>query len=87
MELHHPAINVKVVAVIYGQALSDLDADLAAHGVTWFKRNLLDLTAKSAREFIRGRSGKRAPVDYDRLCAYPIFAGLEVTGNPEETGA
>lgn len=23
MELHHPAINVKVVAVIYGQALSD----------------------------------------------------------------
>ena len=67
--------------------LSDLDADLAAHGVTWFKRNLLDLTAKSARELIRGRSGKRAQVDYDRLCAYHIFAGLEVTGNPEETGA
>jgi hypothetical protein len=67
--------------------LSYLDADLAAHGVTWFKRNLLDLTAKSARELVRGRSGKRAQVDYDRLCAYPIFAGLEVTGNPEETGA
>ncbi|MFZ0255994.1 MAG: hypothetical protein WAN46_10155 [Gammaproteobacteria bacterium] len=67
--------------------LSYLDADLTAHGVTWFKRNILDLTAKSARELIRGRSGKRAQVDYDRLCAYHIFAGLDVTGNPEETGA
>jgi len=67
--------------------LSYLDADLAAHGVTWFKRNILDLTAKSARELIRGRSGKRAQVDYDRRYAYHIFAGLEVTGNPEETGA
>ncbi len=57
--------------------LSYLDADLAAHGVTWFKRNILDLTAKSARELIRGRSGKRAQVDYDRLCAYHIFAGLD----------
>ena len=67
--------------------LSYLDADLAAHGVTWFKRNILDLTAKSALELVRGRSGKRAQVDYDRLYAYHIFAGLEVTGNPEETGA
>ena len=25
MELHHPAINVKVVAVIYGQTLTELD--------------------------------------------------------------
>jgi len=66
--------------------LSDLDVDLAAHGVTWFKRNLLDLTAESARELVRGRSGKRAQVDYDRLYAYHIFAGLEVTGKPEETG-
>ena len=31
--------------------LSDLDVDLAAHGVTWFKRNILDLTAKSALVF------------------------------------
>jgi hypothetical protein len=67
--------------------LSYLDADLAAHGVTWFKRNILDLTAESALELVRGRSGKRAQVDYDRLCAYHIFAGLEVTRNPEETGA
>ena len=67
--------------------LSDLDVDLAAHGVTWFKRNILDLTAKSALELIRGRSGKRAQVDYDRLYAYHIFAGLDVTGKPEETGA
>jgi transposase len=47
--------------------LSYLDVDLVAHGATWFKRNILDLTAKSARELIRGRSGKRAQVDYDRL--------------------
>jgi hypothetical protein len=47
--------------------LSHLDADLGAHAATWFKRNILDLTAKSARELIRGRSGKRAQVDYDRL--------------------
>jgi hypothetical protein len=67
--------------------LSSLDADLAAHGVTWFKRNLLDLTAESALELVRGRSGKRAQVDYDRLYAYHIFAGLDVTGKPEETGA
>ncbi|TVR59969.1 MAG: hypothetical protein EA420_15140 [Candidatus Competibacteraceae bacterium] len=67
--------------------LSYLDADLAAHGVTRFKRSLLDLTAESARELVRGRSGKRAQVDYDRLYAYHIFAGLEVTGKPEETGA
>ena len=67
--------------------LSYLDVDLAAHGVTWFKRNILDLTAKSARELIRGKSGNRAQVDYDRLCAYHIFAGLDATGRPEETGA
>ncbi len=67
--------------------LGYLDADLAAHGVTWFKRNILDLTAKSARELIRGKSGNRAQVDYDRLCAYHIFAGLEATGRPEETGS
>ena len=67
--------------------LSYLDVDLAAHGVTWFKRNILDLTAKSALELVRGRAGKRAQVDYDRLYAYHIFAGLDVTGKPEETGA
>jgi len=44
-----------------------------ASGATWFKRNILDLTAKSARELIRGRSGKRAQVDYDRLYAYHIL--------------
>jgi transposase len=67
--------------------LSHLDVDLVAHGATWFKRNILDLTAKSARELIRGSSGKRAQVDYDRLYAYHIFAGLDTTGRPEETGA
>jgi len=41
----------------------------------------------SLLELIRGRSGKRAQVDYDRLYAYHIFAGLDVTGKPEETGA
>jgi hypothetical protein len=67
--------------------LSYLDVDLAAHAVTWFKRNILDLTAKSARELIRGKSGNRAQVDYDRLYAYHSFAGLDATGRPEETGA
>lgn len=65
--------------------LGYLDADLAAHGVTWFKRNILDLTAKSARELIRGKSGNRAQVDYDRLYAYHRFAGLDTTGRPEGT--
>jgi transposase len=67
--------------------LSHLDVELAAHGATWFKRNILDLSAKSARELIRGRSGKRAQVDYDRLYAYRMFAGLDATGKPEETSA
>lgn len=67
--------------------LGYLDVDLAAHGATWFKRNILDLTAKSARELIRGKSGNRAQVDYDRLYAYHIFAGLDATGRPEETDA
>ena len=67
--------------------LSHLDVDLVAHAATWFKRNILDLTAKSARELIRGRSGKRAQVDYDRLYAYYIFAGLDAMGRPEETSA
>ena len=60
--------------------LSHLDVDLAAHGATWFKRNILDLTAQSARELIRGKSGERAQVDYDRLYAYHTFAGLDATG-------
>jgi len=64
--------------------LNHLDVDLTSHGVTWFKRNILDLTAESARELIRGRSGRRAQVDNDRLCAYRIFAGLDTTGNPDE---
>ncbi len=67
--------------------LSHLDVELAAHGAAWFRRNILDLTAKSARELIRGRSGKRAQVDYDRLYAYHIFAGLNAMARPEETSA
>lgn len=58
-----------------------LDADLKEHGATWFKRNILDLTSTSARELIRGRSGGRAQVDYDRLQAYRIFMGLNVEGD------
>ncbi len=57
--------------------LNHLDANLIAHAATWFGRNILDLTADSARELIRGRSGKRAQVDYDRFHAYLIFAGLQ----------
>jgi hypothetical protein len=67
--------------------LSHLDVDLAANFATWFKRNIWDLVAKSARELIRGKSGKRAQVDYDRLYAYHIFAGLDAMGKQEETGA
>ena len=67
--------------------LNHLDVDLAAHGATWFERNILNLNAKSSRELIRGRSGKRAQVDYDRLYAYGIFAGLDAmrAEGPEET--
>ena len=67
--------------------LSHLDVDLAANGATWFKRNILDLTTKSAREIIRGKYGQRAQVDYDRLYAYHIFAGLDTMGRQEETSA
>jgi transposase len=67
--------------------LKHLDVDLAAHGATWFKRNILGLTAASARELIRGRSGKRAQVDYDRLYAYQIFAGLDVKETLKECSA
>jgi len=66
--------------------LNHLDVDLVAHGATWLERNILSLNAESARELIRGRSGKRAQVDYDRLYAYRMFAGLDATqsGGPEE---
>jgi transposase len=64
--------------------LNHLDVDLAAHGATWFRRNILNLTAESARELLRGRSGTRAQVDYDRLDAYRIFAGLNATEGPAE---
>lgn len=64
--------------------LNYLDAELNAHAATWFKRNILDLTTKTARELIRGRSGKGAQIDYDRLYAYQIFANLDAT--MEETG-
>ena len=57
--------------------LNHLDVDLAAHGATWFKRNILELNAESARELVRGRSGTRAQVDSDRLYAYRLFAGLD----------
>ena len=66
--------------------LNHLDVDLVAHGAMWFRRNILELTAESARELIRGRSGQRAQVDYDRLYAYRVFAGLEEmqTGDQNE---
>jgi transposase len=67
--------------------LSHLDADLKANGATWFERNILNLTAESARELLRGRSGQRSQVDYDRLYAYKSFAGLDVKTGPGEGAA
>ena len=67
--------------------LSHLDAELGAHGATWFERNILGLTAESARELIRGRSGQRSQVDYDRLHAYRSFVGLDEGVGPEEDAA
>jgi len=64
--------------------LNYLDVDLETHGSTYFERNILDLTAESARELIRGRSGQRSQVDYDRLYAYKSFAGLDVTPGPRK---
>jgi hypothetical protein len=63
-----------------------LDMDLRANGKTWFKRNILDLTAMSTRELIRGRSGERAQVDADRLQAYRRFMGLNAEGGPGVPG-
>ena len=53
-----------------------LDIDIKNHAKTWFQHNILELTADLAREQIRGRPGQRSQVDYDRLCAYCIFAGI-----------
>jgi transposase len=64
--------------------LNHLDAELEAHGATWFERNILGLTAESARELIRGRSGQRSQVDYDRLHAYRSFMGLDENAGPQE---
>jgi transposase len=64
-----------------------LDIDIKKHAKTWFQRNILDLTAESAREQIRGRSGQRSQVDYDRLFAYSIFAGLDAKVEPGEGAA
>lgn len=57
--------------------LNYLDSDIKKHAKTWFKRNILELTTESAKELIRGRSGQISQVDYDRLSAYRIFAGLD----------
>lgn len=62
--------------------LHDLDVDLAEYGETWFKRNILELTSRSALELIRGTSGERAQVDADRLQAYRMFIGLNAEGGP-----
>ncbi len=62
--------------------LHDLDVELGEYGEIWFKRNILGLTSKSARELIRGRSGERAQVDADRLLAYRMFIGLNAEGGP-----
>ena len=59
-----------------------LDEELVAYSTTWFDRNILDLTAESARELIRGRSGQRSQVDSDRLHAYKSFVGLDVNAAP-----
>jgi hypothetical protein len=67
--------------------LSHLDAELEGHGATWFERNILGLTAESARELVRGRSGQRSQVDYDRLHAYRSFVGLDENAGPEEDAA
>lgn len=64
--------------------LNYLDSDIKKHAKTWFKRNILELTAESAKELIRGRSGQRSQVDYDRLSAYRIFAGLDSKTEPFE---
>jgi hypothetical protein len=80
----HSGVNFKDDVESSLLLLNRLDMVLAAHGAAWFERNILKLTAKSARELIRGRSGKRAQVDYDRLCAYQIFAGLDAKEELEE---
>lgn len=59
-----------------------LEEDLTRYGETWFKKNILELTSKSARELIRGRSGERAQVDADRLQTYRMFVGLNAEGGP-----
>lgn len=64
-----------------------LDTDIKNHAKTWFQRNILELTAESAREQIRGRSGQRSQVDFDRLSAYGIFAGLDSKTEPVEGAA
>jgi hypothetical protein len=58
------------------------DEELKESGTTWFRRNILELTSQPARELIRGRSGERAQVDYDRLQAYRMFMGLNAEGGP-----
>jgi transposase len=60
-----------------------LDEELVAHSATWFDRNILNLTAESARELIRGRSGQRSQVDSDRLHAYQNFVGLATNAAPK----
>lgn len=64
--------------------LQHLDTEIADHGASWFRRNILDLTAESAKELIRGRPGQRSQVDADRLHAYRSFAGIEVEMGPEQ---
>lgn len=64
-----------------------LDIDIKNHAKTWFQHNILELTADLAREQIRGRPGQRSQVDYDRLCAYCIFAGINSKTEPVETAA
>lgn len=57
--------------------LNHFDVDISTHGANWFKRNITELTQKSAFELISGRSGKGAKVDQDRRYAYRAFAGLD----------
>lgn len=56
--------------------LNLLDVDQQTHGKTWFGRNILNLTKKSARDLITGRSGKKDELDEQRRCAYRDFTTL-----------
>lgn len=59
--------------------LQHLDEQTTAHSRSWFDRNMLKLTENSAARLISGASERVSDLSTERLLAYSVFVGKDVS--------